>query len=645
MQTGENEQALRKIIDFTRLLSIAILIIHFYLSCYSAFQILGLTTSFVNHILLPLSKMVIFAKALYAKLAVLVLLMISLVGSKGKKDESIKARRILVYCIIGLILYFVSTLFLSIHYPATTIAVLYIGVTVAGYMLLLSGVSLLFRMLKLNLGKDIFNKENESFPQEERLLENEYSINLPAVYNLKGKNRKSWINIINPFRGTLIGGSPGSGKSYFVIRHIITQHIQKGFTMLVYDFKYDDLTRIVYNTLLKYGHLYKVKPTQYIINLENVMHRANPLEPHTMVDITDAIDSSRTIMLGLNREWIKKQGDFFVESPINFITAIMWFLKKYEDGRYCTLPHVIELAQIEYKDLFEVLLQEPEIEVLINPFVSAWQNEAYEQLEGQIASAKISLARLSSPQLYYVLSGNDFSMDINNPNEPKIVCLANNPQKSQIYGAVLSLYINRINKQVNRKNQMKCSMIYDEFPTIYFNGIDNLIATARSNKVAVTLAVQDYSQLKKDYGREQAEVILNIVGNIIFGQVTGDTAKQLSERFGKINQEKESISINSQDTSISKSTQLDYAIPASKISSLSSGEFVGMVADDPDNKIDLKTFHNTIQNDHSALRQEEEAYLPIPQVRKLDQAEVLMNYQQIKEDVKGIIESVLSNIS
>lgn len=644
MQTGENEQALRKIIDFTRLLSIAILMIHFYLSCYPAFQILGLTKPFVNHILLPLSKMIVFNKVLYAKLAALILLMISLVGSKGKKDESIKASRIFIYCFTGVLLYFISTLFLTIHYPATTIAVLYIGLTVIGYMLLLSGVSLLFRMLKLNLGKDIFNKENESFPQEERLLENEYSINLPAIYNLKGKSRKSWINIINPFRGTLIGGSPGSGKSYFVIRHIITQHIQKGFTMLVYDFKYDDLTKIVYNALLKYGHLYKVKPTQYIINLENIIHRANPLEPHTMMDITDAMDSSRTIMLGLNREWIKKQGDFFVESPINFITAIMWFLKKYENGRYCTLPHVIELAQVEYKDLFEVLLQEPEIEVLINPFVSAWQNEAYEQLEGQIASAKISLARLSSPQLYYVLSGNDFSLDINNPDEPKIVCLANNPQKSQIYGAVLSLYINRINKLVNRKNQQKCSMIYDEFPTIYFNGIDNLIATARSNKVAVTLAVQDYSQLKKDYGREQAEVILNIVGNVVFGQVTGDTAKQLSERFGKINQEKESVSINSQDTSISKSTQLDYAIPAAKISGLSSGEFVGMVADDPDNKIDLKTFHNAIQNDHEAIRQEEAAYQPIPMVRNVEQAEVLMAYHQIKDDIKLLVDSVLSNL-
>lgn len=644
MQTGENEQALRKIIDFTRLLSLGVLLIHFYLSCYPAFMQLGLTKPIINHVLLPLSKMLVFRKVMYAKIFALFLLLVSLVGSKGKKDEKIRTKTIITYCVTGLLLYFISNLILTLAYPAYTIAILYIGLTSLGYILLLSGVSLLFRMLKLTLGNDIFNKDNESFPQEERLLENEYSINLPAIYNLKGKSRKSWINIINPFRGTLIGGSPGSGKSYFVIRHVITQHIQKGFTMLVYDFKYDDLSKIVYNALLKYGHLYKVKPSQYIINLEQIMHRANPLEPETMLDITDAIDSSRTIMLGLNREWIKKQGDFFVESPINFITAIMWFLKKYEGGRYCTLPHVIELAQVEYQELFEVLLQEPEIEVLINPFVSAWKNEAYEQLEGQVASAKISLARLSSPQLYYVLSGNDFSLDINNPEEPKIVCLANNPVKSQVYGAVLSLYINRINKLVNRKNQQKCSMIFDEFPTIYFNGIDNLIATARSNKVAVTLAVQDYSQLKKDYGREQAEVILNIVGNVIFGQVTGDTAKQLSERFGKINQEKESISINSSDTSVSKSVQLDYAVPASKISGLSSGEFVGMVADDPDNKIDLKTFHSAIQNDHDAIKKEEEAYQQIPSVREVDQAEVLMNYHQIKEDIKVLVETVLSQL-
>ncbi|QQL50167.1 conjugal transfer protein MobC [Mucilaginibacter ginkgonis] len=638
MQTGENEQALRKIIDFTRLLSIAVLIVHFYLSCYSAFQVLGLRRPIVNHILLPISRMAIFAKVLHAKLAAIILLLASLLGSKGKKDESIKASRISINSMAGLIMYFVSTLFLATHYSSTTIALLYIGVTSAGYMLILSGVSLLFRMIKINLNKDIFNEENESFPQEERLLENEYSVNLPAVYNLKGKSRKSWINIINPFRGTLIGGSPGSGKSYFVIRHIISQHIKKGFSMLIYDFKYDDLSRIAYNALSKHKHLYKVQPTFYVINFERVMHRSNPLEPQTMSEITDAIEATRTIMLGLNREWIKKQGDFFVESPINFISAIMWFLKKYEDGRFCTLPHVIEFAQLDYNILFHLLLEEPEVEVLINPFISAWRNEAYDQLEGQIGSAKISLARLSSPQLYYVLSGNDFSLDINNPDDPKIVCLANNPLKSQIYGAVLSLYINRINKLVNRKNQQKCSMVFDEFPTIYFNGIDNLIATARSNKVAVSLAVQDYSQLKKDYGLEQAEVIFNITGNIIFGQSNGDSAKQLSERIGKINQEKESITINSSDTSLNKSTQLNFAVPASKIAGLSSGQFVGMVADDPQNKINFKAFNCEIQNDHRGIADDEAEFKSIPSVRQIDNEVFEANYLSIKNDILTIVQ-------
>lgn len=643
MQTGENEQALRKTIDFTRLISLVILFLHFYLSCYVAFEQWGLTKPIVNSVLLPVSKMPIFKSMLYAKLAVLLTMMISLLGSKGKKDENIKLSVIVTYALTGILLYFMSALFFDLNDPVHVRAILYIGITSAGYLLLLAGLGKFFRLLKLKLADDIFNTANESFPQEERYLNNEYSVNLPAVYRFRGEARRSWINIINPFRGTMIAGSPGSGKSYFVIRHMIKQHIQKGFTMLIYDFKYDDLTKIAYNALLAYGHLYKVKPAMYVINLEQIMHRANPLEPETMLDITDAIDASRTIMLGLNREWIKKQGDFFVESPINFVTAIMWFLRKYQDGRFCTLPHVIELAQADYKELFEVLLGEPEIEVLINPFISAWKNEAYEQLEGQIASAKISLARLSSPQLYYVLSGSDFSLDINNPVDPKIVCLANNPQKSQVNGAVLSLYINRINKLVNQKGRQKCSMIFDEFPTIYFNGIDNLIATARSNKVAVTLAVQDYSQLKKDYGRDQAEVIMNIVGNIISGQVTGDTAKQLSERFGKINQQKESISINSQDTSVSRSTQLDFAIPSSKIAGLSSGGFVGMVSDDPTNKISLKVFHNEIQNDHEALKKEELGYKPIPVVRDIGQAAILQNYQQIKDDVREIIQAISIN--
>jgi type IV secretory pathway TraG/TraD family ATPase VirD4 len=238
---------------------------------------------------------------------------------------------------------------------------------------------------------------------------------------------------------------------------------------------------------------------------------------------------------------------------------------KYQDGEFCTLPHVIELMQVEYDKLFSILRMEKEIEVLINPFVNAYLHDAMEQLEGQIASAKIAMARLSSPQIYYVLSGNDFTLDINNPKEPKIVCIGNNPQKIQTYGAVVSLYINRLIKLVNQKGNQKSSLIFDEFPTIYLNNIDSLIATARSNKVATTLGVQDFSQLKKDYGKDMADVIMNITGNIISGQVTGETAKQLSERFGKIMQDRSSVSINRTDTSVSRSKQLDSAIPASTI--------------------------------------------------------------------------------
>jgi len=318
---------------------------------------------------------------------------------------------------------------------------------------------------------------------------------------------------------------------------------------------------------------------------------------------------------------------------------MIWFLRKYNNGCYCTLPHVIELMQLEYPILFKVLRTEPEIEVLINPFESAYRNEAMEQLEGQVASAKIGMARLSSPMLYYVLSGNDFTLDINNPGDPKVVVMGNNPAKQQIYGAVLSLYVSRMVKLVNKKGKLKSSLIFDEFPTIYFSGIDSLIATARSNHVATTLGIQDFSQLKKDYGRDQAEVIPNIVGNIIAGQVTGDTAKQLSERIGKIMQDRQSMSINSGDTSISKSKQLESAVPASRIASLSSGEFVGMVADIPDQKITLKAFHGEIQNDFDALNKEEKAYVPIPVIRTVNSSMVQKNYLQIKQEVQDIVRS------
>jgi hypothetical protein len=576
MHTGEDERGLRKIMDLTRMMSIALLFIHTYYYCYRAFDVWGWTAKISDNLLANISRTGLFDNFQKAKLISFVLLAISLIGAKGRKKENLKVKTSLFYMIGGTVIYFLSYFFLSTNFEIDIKAIGYISITGIGFLCFLSGGTLLSRIIKQKLSTEVFNKVNETFPQEERLLKNGYSINLPARYNLKGKIRKSWINIINPFRGLLVIGSPGAGKSYFVINHIIRQHIQKGFALFVYDFKYDDLTKITYSALQQYKHLYKTTPQFYVINFDDLSksNRCNPLDPSTMFDITDAAESSRTIMMGLNREWIKRQGDFFVESPINFLTAIIWFLRKYQDGAFCTLPHVIELMQIEYDKLFTVLRTEPEIEALINPFVTAYMNDVMEQLEGQIAAAKIAMARLASPQLYLVLSGKDFTLDINNVNEPKIVCMGNNPQKQQVYGAVLSLYITRLIKVVNKKGGIPSSLIFDEFPTIYFQGMDGLIATARSNKVATTLAVQDYSQLKKDYGREQAEVIMNIAGNVISGQVTGDTAKQLSERFGKIMQDRSSLSINTNDTSISKSKQLEAAIPPSAIASLSSKLFI-----------------------------------------------------------------------
>lgn len=647
MSTGENEQGLRKILDMTRLISIMILALHCYYYCYGAFRQWQLTVELTDRLMGNIQRTGLFNNFITSKLIALGFLAISLLGAKGKKDEKLNFKTTFSYIIPGLIIYFISILFLWIITGMQLAAVLYIGVTALGYLLVLSGGTLLSRIIHQRLNsKDIFNKENETFPQEERLLENEYSINLPAKYQLKNEVRDSWINIINPFRGTLIAGSPGAGKSYFFIRHVITQHILKGFSMFVYDFKYDDLSIIVYNTWLNNKHRYKVPAEFYVINFDdlNRSNRCNPLDPSGMLDITDASESARTILLGLNKQWITKQGDFFIESSINFVSAVIWFLRKYQDGAYCTLPHVIELMQQDYEKLFTILRLENEIEVLINPFISAYLNGAMEQLEGQIAASKIAMARLSSPQLYYVLSGNDFTLDINNPQEPKLLCVGNNPQKIQIYGAVLSLYVNRLVKLVNKKGKLKSSLVFDEFPTIYLNNMDSLIATARSNKVATTLGIQDFSQLKKDYGREQADVISNIIGNIISGQVNGDTAKQLSERFGKIMQDRESLSINRNDTSISRSKQLESAIPPSKISALSSGEFVGMVADDPDCKIDLKTFHSSIINDHAALKKEADAYKEIPEFRKITPVMVQRNYLQIKDDIKEIVELEMNKI-
>ncbi len=543
---------------------------------------------------------------------------------------------------------------LSIDASSGVCAILYIATLVGGFFSLLASGLWISRLLKNNLLEDVFNTENESFMQETRLMENEYSVNLPTKFWYRGKTYNGFINLVNIFQATMILGTPGSGKSYAIVNQFIKQTIEKSYALYIYDFKFDDLSVIAYNHLLKYRHRYKVPPKFYVINFDNPRksHRCNPLAPELMTDISDAYESSYTIMLNLNKSWVQKQGDFFVESPIVLFTAIIWFLKIYEGGRFCTFPHAIELLNKRYEDVFTILTSYPELENYLSPFIDAWKGGASEQLQGQIASAKIPLSRLISPQLYWVMSGSDFTLDINNPKEPKVLCVGNNPDRISIYGAALGLYNSRIVKLINKKKQLKSCVIIDELPTIFFKGLDNLIATARSNKVAVVLGFQDFSQLKRDYGDKEAAVIMSTVGNVFSGQVVGETAKTLSERFGKILQKRESMSINRNDTSTSISTQLDSLIPASKISTLSQGMFVGAVADNFGETIEQKIFHAQIVVDNEAVQKETAAYQPIPEISNfLDkngndtmEQQIQVNYRKIKQEIVELIENELIRI-
>lgn len=642
--TGENQQALRKIIDFLRMGSIIILALHVYIQCYGAFLQLGWRLNLTDKIIGKVAQVNIFHNPWAAKTCILILLTVSLLGVKGRKDDKITLTQIIRPAAMGLVIFFACIPLLYLPFSIVGRGLLYTVCSITGYGMMLTGGTLASRYLKQKLQDDLFNEENETFPQLEAAVENEYSFHFPARYRYKNKIRKSIVSIANPFRSTLILGTPGSGKSLYGFNPMIRQSVQKGYVVFVFDFKFPDLTKIAYNTWLQSADREKIG--FYYINFDDLSrtHRCNPLEPSTMVDITDASESARTIMMGLNRQWIKQQGEFFIESSINFVTAIIWFLRKYEDGRYCTLPHAIELLQCSYDDLFPVLRTQSEIETLINPFVSAYVNNALQQLEGQIASAKIGLARLVSPSLYYVLTGNDFTLGINDPGDPKHFCIGSNPAKQHIYSAVISLYVSRLTKSVNQKGKLKSHLIFDEYPTIFFNGMDTLIATARSNKVATTLGVQDYSQLKKDYGAEQAEVIMNIVGNIISGQVSGDTARQLSERFGKIMQARNSKNINSSDVSFNYSSQLDSAIPASTIAQLSSGEFVGIVADTPQQPIDLKMFHSQFEADFDALAKMEKGYQDMPVINEVSDDEKELVFLNVRLDVLKIIEAVLDDI-
>ena len=655
MAQEDDLRALGKVMDFMRGISVIFLLINCYWFCYEAFQQWHFTLGIINKILMNFQRTTgLFSSILWTKLFCVVFLALSCLGTKGVKEEKITWPKIWTVLFSGFVFFFLNWWLLALPIGKIGAASLYIFTLSVGYICLLMGGVWMSRLLKNNLMDDVFNTENESFMQETRLMENEYSVNLPTRFYYKKKWNKGWINVVNPFRASMVLGTPGSGKSYAIVNNYIKQQIEKGFAMYIYDYKFPDLSEIAYNHLLRHLDAYKVKPQFYVINFDDPRksHRCNPINPAFMTDISDAYESAYTIMLNLNRSWIQKQGDFFVESPIILLAAIIWFLKIYENGKYCTFPHAIEFLNRPYAQIFPILTSYDELANYLSPFMDAWEGGAQDQLQGQIASAKIPLSRMISPALYWVMTGDDFSLDINNPNEPKVLVVGNNPDRQNIYSAALGLYNSRIVKLINKKKQLKSSVIIDELPTIYFRGLDNLIATARSNKVAVCLGFQDFSQLTRDYGDKESKVIQNTVGNVFSGQVVGETAKTLSERFGKVLQQRQSMTINRNDKSTSISTQLDSLIPASKISNLTQGMFVGAVSDNFDERIEQKIFHAEIVVDSAKVSAEMKAYQPIPVINifrnenssdNLKEA-IEANYKRIKQDILFLVDFEIERI-
>ena len=655
MAQEDDLRALGKVMDFMRGISVIFLLINCYWFCYEAFHVWGFTLGIIDKILMNFQRTTgLFSSILWTKLFCVVFLALSCLGMKGVKEEKITWPKIWTVLFSGFVFFFLNWWLLVLPIGKIGAATLYIFTLSVGYICLLMGGVWMSRLLKNNLMDDVFNTENESFMQETRLMANEYSVNLPTRFYYKKKWNNGWINVVNPFRASMVLGTPGSGKSYAIVNNYIKQQIEKGFAMYIYDYKFPDLSEIAYNHLLHHLDAYKVKPQFYVINFDDPRrsHRCNPINPAFMTDISDAYESAYTIMLNLNRSWIQKQGDFFVESPIILLAAIIWFLKIYEDGKYCTFPHAIEFLNRPYAQIFPILTSYDELANYLSPFMDAWEGGAQDQLQGQIASAKIPLSRMISPALYWVMTGDDFSLDINNPNEPKVLVVGNNPDRQNIYSAALGLYNSRIVKLINKKKQLKSSVIIDELPTIYFRGLDNLIATARSNKVAVCLGFQDFSQLTRDYGDKESKVIQNTVGNVFSGQIVGETAKTLSERFGKVLQQRQSMTINRNDKSTSISTQMDSLIPASKISNLTQGMFVGAVSDNFDERIDQKIFHAEIVVDSAKISAEMKAYQPIPVIADFTnevgsdnlKETIEANYKRVKQEVLTLVASEIERI-
>ena len=468
---------------------------------------------------------------------------------------------------------------------------------------------------------------------------------------------------IDPFRGSMVIGVPGSGKSFGIINPAIRQMVSKGFCLCIYDFKFPSLAEIAY-----YHYLQKKKSDPeykhkfHVVNLDKVEYsrRVNPFKKEYINTLAQAQEMAESMVTALQKGGGSGGGGseaFFTQSAVNFLASSIFFFGTYQNGKYSDLPHILAFMNRSYQEIFDTLFTNEELVSLMSPFRSAYENKAFDQLEGQVGTVKIFLSRLATKESFWVFSGDEVQLKISDKADPSILILASNPQTQDINSALYSAVLNRTISQINDKGNMYAGIIADEFPTIYIHKIDNLVATARSNKVAVLLGLQELTQLKQFYKREVADTISSIMGNILSGAARHkDTLDWLEKMFGKIKQKSYSESISNQGTNMTISEKMDVMIPAGKIAGLRTGEMVGMVVQGEDNATEeFKTsaISGKINLDMNAIKIEEANYPKMPIYYSFkDEAgndrknDILMtNFRRINKEVEMIIQDVRESIA
>ena len=639
------------------------------LDCASLFY-LDADIPVVSNLLKNFSKMSFFYPPINAKFATLILIGLVAVGTKAKKKKDLNiATEIVIPMILGLLMIFSSLVWqneagnskLPKIFPALNLyQVIYAVLSFLGAVILQMGADAISKLMQQKMGKDRWNVEEESFAQNQELVETDTSINIPYLFRYSKKINKGCVNI-NPFRGTMVIGTPGSGKSFGIINPAIRQMIAKGFCLCIYDFKFPDLAQIAYyHYLLKKSKDSGYEYDFHVINLNEVekSKRVNPFKKEYIQTLAEAQEMAESMVSSLQKGGSSSGGGsdaFFTQSAINFLSSSIYFFATYEDGKYSDLPHILSFMNRSYKEIFDTLFTNEEIFSLLSPFKTAYENKAFDQLEGQVGTLKIFLSRLATKESFWVFSGDEVELKITNRENPSILILASDPGTQDINSALYSSVLNRTLRLINSKHNLPGGIIADEFPTIYIHKIDNVVATARSNKVAVLLGLQEIPQLRQFYKKEVADTISAIVGNILSGSARDkNTLEWLEKLFGKIKQKSYSQSISQQGTTTSINEKMDFMIPAGKIATLKTGEMVGMIAQGEENDTEeykTSAMNGKINLDMKAIKQEENNYVKMPSyysfVDKMGndrKNDVLMtNFRKINKEVELIVNEFTKN--